>query len=133
MDSGYPSDRLRVLVVDDEPDSADSTASLLTLSGFDARATTSGPDALRLADEYVPDVVLLDLMMPVMDGYELAGRLRERATERPPLLVAVSGCASPEEHRRSAEGGIDLHLNKPADPAVLVGVLRRFERVLAPA
>jgi two-component system, OmpR family, response regulator len=133
MDLGHTAPRLRVLVVDDEPDAADSTASLLTLSGFDARATCSGADALRLADEYVPDVVLLDLMMPGMDGYELAGRLREQATEKRPLLVAVSGCASPEEHRRSAEGGIDLHLDKPADPGVLVGVLRRFERVLAPA
>lgn len=133
MDRGQTTDRLRVLVVDDDPDAADSTASLLTLSGFDARATCCGADALRQARESPPDVVLLDLMMPGMDGYELAHRLRNEAARKRPLLVAVSGCASPEEHRRSAEGGIDLHLDKPVDPAVLVGVLRRFERVLAPA
>jgi CheY-like chemotaxis protein len=76
--------------------------------------------------------VLLDLLMPGMDGYDLARRLRGRAAGKRPLLVAVSGCASPDDHRKSAQAGIDLHLDKPVDPGVLVGVLRRFERVLAP-
>lgn len=133
MNRGHATDRLRVLVVDDEPDAAESTATLLALAGFDARPTTSGEDALRDTDEAVPDVVVLDLMMPGMDGYELAVRLRERARWRRPFLVAVSGCVTPDEHRRSKESGIDLHLNKPVEPAVLVGVLKRFARVLAPA
>ncbi len=127
-----PADRLRVLVVDDDPDAVDSTATLVALAGFDARTATSGEEALRVAEEYPPDVVLLDLMMPGMDGYELAGHLRERFAFRRPFLVAVSGCVTPDEHRRSATAGLDLHLDKPVEPAVLVGVLKRFARVLAP-
>lgn len=124
---------LRVLVVDDEADAADSTAAFLGLSGFDCRTATSGDEALRLARDFPPDVVLLDLLMPGMDGYALAACLRENFRNPRPFLVAVSGCATEAEHRRSAAAGIDLHLNKPVEPAVLVGVLRRFERVLAPA
>jgi CheY-like chemotaxis protein len=124
---------LRVLVVDDDADAADSTATLLALHGFDCRTAASGGAALRLVGDFPPDVVLLDLMMPGMDGYALAAALRERFRWPRPLLVAVSGCATGAEHRRSAAAGFDLHLDKPVEPAVLVGVLRRFERVLAPA
>lgn len=128
-----PADPLRVLVVDDDPDAADSTATLVALAGFDARTASSGEDALRLVAGFAPDVVLLDLMMPGMDGHELASHLRERFAFRRPFLVAVSGCVTPDEHRRSAAAGLDLHLDKPVEPAVLVGVLKRFARVLAPA
>ena len=129
MNPGYPSDRLRVLVVDDDPDAADSTVSLLTLCGFDARATTSGPDALRLAEERPPDVVVLDLTMTGMDRSEVAGFFRNQPEGRRPSLVAVT-----EGPRwRSAVAGIDLHLDKPVEPAVLVGALRRFARLLTPA
>ncbi|HEX4608754.1 MAG TPA: response regulator [Urbifossiella sp.] len=133
MVHAHSSDRLRVLVVDDDPDAADSTATLLGLAGFDARTATTGEDALRQAEDVPPDAVFLDLMMPGMDGYEIARRLRERAAVRRPFLVAVSGCVLPEDHRRSADAGLDLHLAKPVEPAVLVGVLKRFARVLARA
>ncbi|HEX4611240.1 MAG TPA: response regulator, partial [Urbifossiella sp.] len=122
-----------VLVVDDDPDAAESTATLLDLAGFDARTATTGEDALRQAEDAPPNAVFLDLMMPGMDGYELARRLREQVPGRRPFLVAVSGCALPDDHRRSADAGLDLHLAKPVEPAVLVGVLKRFARLLTRA
>ena len=118
----------RVLVVDDHADAADSTARLLDLYGYDARVARDGPAALADAATFPPDVVLLELGMPGMDGYELAAKLRDGAARRRPLVVAVSWCATAGEHRRSAAADIDLHLDKPADPEVLVGVLRGFER-----
>lgn len=124
---------LTVLVVDDLRDAADSMGDLLTLCGYTARVTYRGEDALRLAAAAPPDVVLLDLAMPGMDGWDLARRLRDEAGGKRPLLVAVSGYGDAAARRRSADAGIDLHLVKPVDGAVLVGVLKRFGRVLGPA
>lgn len=125
---------LSVLVVDDLMDAAVSLAVLLGLCGFRARAVCRGEDALRAAEESPPHAVVLDLKMPGMDGWELARRLRARAGPRGvrPLLIGVTGCGSDADRRRSAEAGLDLHLLKPVEPAVVVGVLRRFARVLAP-
>jgi CheY-like chemotaxis protein len=133
MDYSPATDRVRVLVVDDNRDAADSCATLLDLSGFEARSVYSGSDALWVANTFPPDVVLLDLRMPGMDGFDLAHQFRQQSTGKRPFLVAVTGCATQDEHRRSAEAGIDLHLDKPVEPAVLMGVLRRFARVLNPA
>lgn len=124
-----PRHRLSVLVVDDSPDAAGSTAELLALCGHDARVAGSGAAALAAAATDPPDVVLLDLGLPDMDGWEVAARLRGRPG-KPPVMVAVTGFGAEGDRRRSADAGVDLHLVKPA---VLVGVLRRFERVLAPA
>jgi CheY-like chemotaxis protein len=132
MDTPPTSTALRVLVVDDNP-AADSTTTLLDLAGFEARSAYSGPDALRVVTASPPNVVLLDLRMPEMNGFEFARRLRDHATPKRPLLVAVTGCSTPEEHRKAAEAGIDLHLDKPVDPALRVGLLKRFQRVLAPS
>ena len=117
---------LTVLVVDDEPDTADSTAELLALNGFAVTAAYGGKAALRAVAGDLPDVVLLDLRMPGMDGHELAGRLAGRG----PLLVAVTGCCGEEDRRMSEAAGIDLHLVKPVDPAVLVGLLGRYRQEL---
>ena len=123
----------RILLVDDDRDLLVPLADQLRHDGFDVTTARDGEEALRRLDTAWPDLLIIDLLMPRMDGYELAGRLREEAPGKSPFLVAVSGCVSPEEHRRSAAAGIDLHLDKPAEPAVLVGVLRRFARGLAPA
>jgi CheY-like chemotaxis protein len=125
---------LSVLVVDDLMDAAVTLAAVLGLCGFHARAVASGEHALRSALECPPHAVVLDLRMPGMDGWELARRLRARAGPRGvrPLLIGVTGCGSEADRRRSAEAGLDLHLLKPVEPAVIVGVLRRFARVLAP-
>jgi CheY-like chemotaxis protein len=129
MDLGHTNDRLRVLVVDDDPDTADCTATLVTLAGFDVRLATSGEEALRLAEECPPDVVVFDLLMTGMDGGDVAEHFRNQAGGRRPFLVAVTG----GPRWRSAAAGVDLHLDKPVEPAVLVGALRRFARLLTPA
>lgn len=128
-DSAYP---LSVLVVDDDRDTAESTAHLLTNMELSVRVALGGEEALEQALADPPDVVLLDMKMPGMDGYELARRLRELRTPKRPILVAVTGCSSEEDREKSAAVGIDLHLVKPVDPGVLVGMLARFRRLLSP-
>ena len=115
--------RPRVLVVDDLTDVADSEAELLTLVGFEARACYDGPTALRVAGEFFPDVCLLDLHMPLMDGDELAVRLREQAGGRPLLLVAVTAMGGEAYRQRTEAAGFHLHLIKPVDPHDLLRVV----------
>jgi two-component system, OmpR family, response regulator len=122
---------LRVLVVDDSTDTATSTGEVLALHGFDVRVATTGRDAVRLARGERPDAVLLDLSMPVMDGFEVARRICEACDGdgmKRPLLVAITGYASSDDRVRSAAAGFDLHLTKPVDPKLLVEVLRRYEQ-----
>lgn len=126
----FASPPLSVLVVDDDPDTTAACAELLRLSGFDAREAYSGREALDAAADDPPDVALIDLMMPGVDGFALARRLRAGFPDRRPLLVAVTGCTGDDCRRWAVEAGFDLHVAKPVEPAVLVGVLRRFERVL---
>jgi CheY-like chemotaxis protein len=121
---------LRILVVEDYADGATSMAMLLRLSGHDAWVAADGPAALKAAQEVQPDVVLLDIGLPGMDGYEVAKRLQKQQAEKKPLLVAVTGFASEADRRHSAEVGIDLHLVKPADPDHLLRLLRRFQGIL---
>lgn len=117
--SGHP----RVLVVDDNPDAADTLAEALTLAGFDTRQAGNGPSALRLAETFLPDVALLDLGLPVMDGYELARALRQH---QPHLtLIAVTGYGAETDRQRSQESGFDVHLVKPVDIGELVDRLRQ--------
>lgn len=121
-----------VLIVDDAADVADTAAKLLALSGFDTRVARNGEEALRAIEADPPDAVLLDIGMPGMDGWELARQVAARAgpTERQPFLIAVTGYGAEGDRENSQGVGIDLHLVKPVDPAVLVGMLRRFEQVL---
>ena len=119
--------RVSVLVVDDDPDYVSTTTALLRLSGFRAAGAGSGADALCRATEQAPDVILLDLSMPDMDGYELADRLRKSRAEKPPYFVAVSGYGRDEDKARSSRAGFDLHLVKPVLPADLISVLAKFE------
>jgi DNA-binding response OmpR family regulator len=126
-------DRLSVLVVDDDHDTADSLAVLLYLVGYHARAAYGGIEAQRLAGEERPDVVVLDLLMPGVDGWELAHRLHPAPPDRRPLLIALTGCEGREDRRRAGEAGIDLYLVKPVHLDLLAGVLERFWRVIGPA
>jgi CheY-like chemotaxis protein len=123
--------RLSVLIVDDYPDAADSLAELLRLYGHRAAVARTAREALSVAERELPDVVLLELRLREMDGWQVARRLRERAgtgDRRRLLLVAVTGCGREEDHRRSAAAGIDLHLVKPVDPDLLRQVLMVFAR-----
>lgn len=130
-----PATGLRVLVVDDDADTADSVAELLTLHGHTVYVALDGASALSRAEAEWPDVVLLDLRMPGLDGCDVARVLRERcgANEKRPLLVALTGCNANDARLRTSGARFDLHLVKPVDPAVLIGVLARFQRVFARA
>jgi len=123
---------LSILVVDDDTDGADSLATLLQIYGYRVTVARTGAEALELAAADPPDVALLDVLMPGLDGWEVARWLREQSCGRRPLLVAVTGCGSDADRRRSAEAGMDLHLVKPVEPAVLAGVLEGFRRILTP-
>jgi CheY-like chemotaxis protein len=114
---------LRILVVDDEPDSAESLALVLNLWCYEVRTARNGANALEAGREFVPDVVLMDLGMPEMDGWEAAQRLREEPGMRDALFVAVTGFGLEGDRRRSAEAGFDHHLVKPVEPEVLLGLL----------
>jgi CheY-like chemotaxis protein len=124
---------LQVLIVDDDADYRDSMTLLLRCLGHGVQTAPDGPAALMMVQEHPPDVVLLDISMPEMNGYDLARRLRAVAHPMRPLLVAVTGYASQGDRVLSEEAGIDLHLAKPVPPAVLSHVLARFLRVLDPA
>jgi len=113
----------RVLVVDDNVDSADSIAMLLQVSGHDVRVAYSGPDALERAAEYQPDIVLLDIGLPGMDGYEVARRLRAHTQLEKVKLIAVTGYGQDADRLQSQEAGFDYHLVKPVDAQKLQDLL----------
>jgi CheY-like chemotaxis protein len=121
--------RLNVLVVEDHPDVATSTVQILRLAGHDVRLAMDGVAALAVARDAEPDVVLLDIGLPGMDGYELALRLAG-LRDRKPYLIAVSGYSGEAVERRSAAAGIDMHLAKPADPELLIRVLQDRRQAL---
>jgi CheY-like chemotaxis protein len=114
---------VRVLCVDDCSDAADALAALLELAGFQVRVCYSGTEAEAALDEFRPHACLIDLMMPGMDGLELAHRVRTWAGDRYVPLVAVTALGDEQSLRRTAAAGFDLHLLKPAEPDRLAAVL----------
>jgi PAS domain S-box-containing protein len=113
----------RVLVVDDNVDAATTLELLLKSLGHETHAVHDGVEALQAALEFQPDVVLLDIGMPGLDGYEVARRLRALKPERPLRIVAITGWGQEADRLRSREAGFDLHLVKPVDPHLLTRVL----------
>jgi CheY-like chemotaxis protein len=116
--------RLRILVVDDYPDAAASLTALLDLWGYEARAVTSGVEALEVVAGWQPDIALVDIAMPVMTGFELAQRLSAGPGPRP-VLVAVTGLGQPGDVERVLASGFDRHFLKPVDPDRLAAYLHR--------
>jgi CheY-like chemotaxis protein len=115
---------LRVLVVDDSKDYADTLATIVRLNGYQVDVTMDGASALKAAEMNWPDAVLLDLGMPIMDGFEVARRIRLMAAERPmPLLIAVTGYGDNQIKLRCLAEGFDLHLLKTVRPSELLEVL----------
>jgi PAS domain S-box-containing protein len=114
---------LRVLVVDDNVDSAESLAMLLQASRHEVRITYDGPTALEAALDYRPDVVLLDIGLPKLDGYEVAKRLRQHLPLKNVVLVAITGYGQETDRQRSREAGFNHHLVKPVDHKQLSEVL----------
>jgi CheY-like chemotaxis protein len=123
----------RVLLVEDDAIAAEGLAGLLRRDGYEVRIVGDGPSALQTAEADVPDVVLLDLGLPGMDGYEVARGLRAQKTAKRPLLIAVTGYGERDERVRSYEVGMDLHLTKPVSVGELRGFLERYQAVARPA
>lgn len=118
--------KLRVLIADGYADAADSLALLLTLWGHDPIVTRSGPEALAAARSQRPHVVLTELMLDGLDGYELAGRLRDELGDAT-TLIALTGFGDEAHRRRAREAGYALHLVKPVEPARLQRLLTRLQ------
>jgi CheY-like chemotaxis protein len=110
-----PTARRRILVVDDNVDAAESLAVLLRLEGHEVRVACDGPAALAAAQADPPEMVVLDLGMPGMDGFEVARRLRALPGSDGVLLVALTGWAQEDDRRRCYEAGFDGHLPKPVE------------------
>ena len=123
IQAGLPPTARRILVVDDNEDAATSLALLLQHAGHDVRETRDAQSALELAGRFAPDVVLLDIGLPDMDGWELARALRAQSVGGDLKLIAISGYGQNTDRRRSLEAGIDRHLTKPVDYAQIAKCL----------
>jgi CheY-like chemotaxis protein len=122
------STRLTILLVDDNQDSTRALGMLLEHFGHEVVTAHDGAEALRKADEVRPDVGLLDLGLPVLDGYQVAQALRERPGGERLLLVAISGYGQPNDRARSKAAGFDHHLVKPVDCGALLELLQQRTR-----
>jgi CheY-like chemotaxis protein len=115
--------RTRVVIVEDHLETADSLQLLLGLIGYDVRVACTGPEGVRLAQQWRPEVVLCDIGLPGLDGYGVARALRQDPTTAGVRLIAVTGYGSDEARRRSREAGFEHHLVKPVDPDMLLDLL----------
>ena len=113
----------RLLIVEDHPDVAESLALILRRDAHEVRIAHDGPAALQALSQFKPDVVLLDVGLPGMDGYEVARRMREEALESKLTIIALSGYGQTEAHRQSMQAGCDAHLVKPVHPDALRSML----------
>ena len=111
--------RLRILVVDDNVDSAESLNILMTLEGHEAEMVHDGINAMKKAEEFRPDVILLDIGLPGMNGYEVARQIRKQSWGEKMALIALTGWGQNEDRERSKEAGFDTHLVKPIEHRVL--------------
>src|SRR5690242_10095370 len=116
------SSRCRVLVVDDNEDAAMSLAMMLDVMGYDVRTAHDGLEAVRAADEFLPEAALLDIGLPHLSGYDVARHIRGKMGADV-LLVAITGWGTAEDVRKSQEAGFDHHFTKPADPERLKKIL----------
>jgi CheY-like chemotaxis protein len=120
---GNASNCRRILIVDDNPESAKSLAMLLRLRGFETRTAADGVEAVEAAEEFRPDVALLDLGLPKADGYEACRRIRRQSWGKAMRLLALTGRDRDEDRQRSTEAGFNGHLVKPIDLADLEPML----------
>ncbi|HTU19320.1 MAG TPA: response regulator [Gemmataceae bacterium] len=118
---------LHVLVVEDDADCAECLAFLLHLGGVAVEIAADGSDALASIQASLPDVVLMDIGLPDMDGYQLARSLRAVATKMP-LLIALSGYLEDNDPQRPREEGFDYHFVKPIDPVALLALLDDYAK-----
>jgi len=118
---------LRIMVVDDNRDGADSLAELLTMMGNHTRTAYDGQSGVDAVGEFRPDVILLDIGMPKLNGYEACRRIREQAGGESVVLIALTGWGQDDDRRRSHSAGFDHHMVKPVDPVTLMELLGGLE------
>jgi CheY-like chemotaxis protein len=121
-----PKSSLRILIVDDNRDSADSLGMLLQIMGNDIRMAHDGQEGVDVAEEFRPDVVLLDIGLPKLNGYEACRRIRKQPWGSSVVLIALTGWGQDDDRRRSHEAGFDHHMVKPVDPQALMGLLHEL-------
>jgi CheY-like chemotaxis protein len=114
---------LRVHLVDDNRDAVDSLAHWMSLFGYETRVSYTGLEALESAQSFLPDVMLIDIMLPGMDGYQLAAHLREKIAFQRATFIAVTGLTDQEYKGRCQEAKFNLHFAKPVDLDLLNAVL----------
>ena len=117
----------RILVVDDNHDSAESLSMLLRIGGHEVRVANDGLEAVRAAAEFQPDVVLLDIGLPKLNGYEAGRRIRKQRGAKPLTLIALTGWGQDADRQRSREAGFDFHIVKPVDPQALDRILEEIK------
>ncbi len=125
LPAGLP---VKVLVVDDDRDAVDMLKMLLEMNGGTTHVAYDGAEAVRLAGEVRPDVVLLDIGMPGMNGYDACRRIREQPWGRSMILVALTGLGHDDDYAKSEKSGFDMHLVKPVEPELLLTVLAATPR-----
>ena len=118
----------KIMVVDDLRDSADSLALLFDALGHTTMTSYDGQQAVVAAREFTPDIVFLDINMPILDGYGAARALRSELVESPPVLVALTAVSGPDAKRRADEAGFDFYVTKPADFNVLITIVDDLSR-----
>jgi CheY-like chemotaxis protein len=118
---------MRVLLVEDDRDTLASLAAVLRFERYDVLTAPDGPVALEIAKLQPPDVVLLDIGLPGIDGYQVARELRQQVTGRALYIAAVTGHSTDADRQRAFQAGIDAHLAKPARPAAVLELLEEFE------
>jgi CheY-like chemotaxis protein len=116
--------KMKIVIADDNRDSADSMAMLLQAGGHEVHVAYDGVQAVETAGRTRPEVILLDIGMPKMNGFECARAIRGQPWASDTLLIALTGWGQEEDKRRALEAGFDRHLTKPVDPVMLEGALR---------
>jgi len=113
----------RILVVDDNPYVADASARLIAICGYETKAVYNGNEAIEQCAAFKPDMVLMDIGMPELDGYEAATRIRHEQCNANVLLIAVTCWTQDQDKRRAYESGFNLHVPKPVSLTALYGLL----------
>jgi signal transduction histidine kinase/ActR/RegA family two-component response regulator len=120
--------KVRMLIADDNVDAADSLALLLSLDGYEVRTAYNGPEAVTVAQMFHPDVALLDIGMPDMDGYATGSAIRQQPGGTDVCLIALTGRGQDDDKHRSRQAGFAMHLTKPVDPSRLRTLLLQLQR-----
>lgn len=128
LSSEEPELQGRVLVVDDVQDAAASLAMVCELYGAETRTALDGLEAVRVAAEFRPDVILMDITMPTLNGYDAARRIREQDWCKNMVLIALTGWGQPRDVEQALAAGFDGHLLKPVEPLEMLDLVRKLRK-----